>query len=290
MIIPPAIVSKIQLRTAAIKRADEPIQLAAFQGALANDNAAMSRIHSRFAGEVVEIGHLNNDVESHSQKSHSRPLQPGDKVKKGQLLAVVWSRDLGQIKSQLVDALTNLKTDEIQLRKAEELYRQNSGPERSVRDAAQKVQSDKNAVATAERALRTARLTDQEIAAVRDEANRLLELNPGKLGVDDWARVELRATQDGTILEMNVSNGLIVDTSTDLFKISDLSHLMIWHMFMRMICGSEPAPLPIQWSVTIPSRSGNERFRLTEQVGPIIDPNQHTALVSGHVENPDGAG
>jgi cobalt-zinc-cadmium efflux system membrane fusion protein len=210
-------------------------------------------------------------------------------VQKGQLLAVVWSRDLGAIKSQLVDALTNLRTDEETLRRVEELFRQNGSSERTVRDARQKVQSDKNAVATAERSLKTARLTDEEIAAVRTEAAHLVDTPTASMDLGDWARVELRAPRDGVILEMNVSDGLMVDTSTDLFKIADLSSLAVWaHVYEDDLPALLSLPRPIQCKLTVPGRPGGPLTAWLDQIGSVVDPNQNTALVSGRVENPTG--
>ena len=40
-----------------------------------------------------------------------------------------------------------------------------------------------------------------------------------------WAKLEVLSPLDGTIIERNVALGELVDTSTDLFKIADLSRL-----------------------------------------------------------------
>jgi cobalt-zinc-cadmium efflux system membrane fusion protein len=277
--VPKAVADRIGLRTVPVSRPPQTIPLPPFQARLALDNATLARVHSRFAGEVVLVG---------SSAANARPLQPNDTVKKGDLLAVVWSRDLGVLKSQLVDTITTLRSDEVTLQRQEDFYR-TGGSERSVRDARQKVQADKNAVATAERSLRTARLTDDEIAAVRVEADKLVNATAPATGVDDWARVELRAPRDGVILEMNVSTGLMVDTTADLFKIGDLSHLNVWaHVFeddVRLLTG---LPKPVRWTVTLPSRPGVSFPGTLDSIAPVLDTNQQTALVTGRIDNPTG--
>ena len=60
------------------------------------DSDRLSHVHARFPGEVVELG---------SAGSGSRPVAFGQHVRKGQVLAVIWSQDLGEKKSELVDGL-----------------------------------------------------------------------------------------------------------------------------------------------------------------------------------------
>ena len=108
--------------------------------------------------------------------SGERPLSVGDAVRKDQLLAVVWSKDLGEKKSELIDGLAKLKYDRKFYDEMKALFDKGAKPEQAVRDAALAIQGDLNAVAKAERTLRTWRLSDIEIAAVRKEAERLAGL------------------------------------------------------------------------------------------------------------------
>src|SRR5207237_6482748 len=96
-----------------------------------------------------------------------RPLRFGDKVEKEQILAVVWSKDLGEKKSELVAGLSQLRLDEDNLKNME-LYRA-SLPERSLREAQAKVKADVIAVEKARHTLRSWRLTEEEIKAIEEE-------------------------------------------------------------------------------------------------------------------------
>src|SRR5581483_4834323 len=78
-------------------------------GRLALDSDHLARVHSRFPGEVIEIEEVA--ISRDSLPVERRPLRVGDRVKAGQLLAVVWSKDLGEKKSELVDALSQLRLD-----------------------------------------------------------------------------------------------------------------------------------------------------------------------------------
>lgn len=290
--VPAAVADRLKLTTAPVAPS-HPSPLPPFQGTLALDNNTLQRVHARFAGEVVELGHCTVPSEGSLSTAPAftavtRPLQVGDPVKAGQLLAVVWSKDLGEKKSQLVDAVSKLKADEKVLGTLRDLLKQNATAERSVRDAERAVDADKVAVSVAERTLKAWRLTDVEIAAVRAEADRLSD--PAAKGdPNEWARVEVRAARDGTILEKNLTVGDIVDTTADLFKIGDMTHLTVWvHVYEDDLPLLNALPKPIGWTVSLPSRPGMTFDGKLEQVGAVIDPYQHTALVSGRVDNPNG--
>src|SRR5436190_18617105 len=82
--------------------APEPLKLDGSLYLLAN---SIVHVRSRFAGDVVEVGPYEEPVtladppESSSHEARStRLLQFGDFVRKGQLLAVIWSKDLGEKK------------------------------------------------------------------------------------------------------------------------------------------------------------------------------------------------
>lgn len=306
--VPAGVADRLRLKTAAVVPA-EPSSFPPFQGVLALDNNTLQRPHTRFAGEVVELGSVTVSRSAYQFSEVTHPVQVGDAVTAGQLLAVVWSKDLGEKKSQLVDAVSRLKADEKVLANLRDLYKQNATAERSVRDAERSVESDRVAVDVAERTLKSWRLSEEEVAAVRAETDRLA--NPpvraeaaaafagaagGPLGwaakrpdPTDWARVEVRAARDGTVLEKNVSVGDIVDTTADLFKLGDLSRLTVWvHVYEDDLPLLTALPKPVRWAVSVPARPGVAFPGMLEQVGAVIDPNQHTALVSGRVDNPTG--
>ena len=91
------------------------------QGSLALDTNRLVRVHSRFAGEVIDLGETPKPGAAHAKCKDSFPLSGfGDHVAKDQLLAVVWCKDLGEKKSELADALSQLAFDQEQLAKMSE--------------------------------------------------------------------------------------------------------------------------------------------------------------------------
>ena len=93
------------------------------------------------------------------------------------------------------------------------------------------------------------------------------------------------------ILERNIAMGDLVDTSLDLFKIADLSRL-------RVVANAYEEDLPSldalkgsdrRWMIRVGAEPEAEsRPGQFDGIGQIIDPNQHTAMVRGWVENGDG--
>ncbi len=298
--VPVDVVEKLGIRVATAKEPGTPQPLV-LPGSLALDNSALAIIHSRFAGEVVELGEVETENERGS--TERRPVRFGDFVKgprydrkgnllePGQLLAVVWSKDLGEKKSELVDALSQMHTDKEQLDKYEKLFEQGAIPEVTLRQARRAYEADLNAANRAERTLRVWRVPEDEIQAVRDEAERIRQRG-GKRDKEkerNWARVEVRSPVNGVVVEENLHVGNIVDTTTDLFKVANVDHMTVWaHVYEEQL----PALLALRpaqrrWTIRV---EADPKLRLPEgtfrKPSYVLDPNQHTALVMGEVPNP----
>ena len=260
-------------------------------GSLFLDSNRMVRVHSRFAGEVVSIGTVqpNNNREA---KEPGRPLRLGDHVTKGQLLAVIWSKDVGEKKSDLVNAMSKFILDDAQLNSLKALGK-DVVAEQQVREAKREREADVIEVDRVERTLRSWRLTEAEIAVVRAEAEKIHRGDQvSDMEVDkSWAEVEVRSPFDGIILEKNIVAGDIVDTTLDLFRIADLSVLGVMANVYEEDLPSLEALRPADrlWTVSFKSQSAAPGIPGTfDLIGSIVDPNQHTAAVMGWLDNKDG--
>ena len=236
--LPPDVVKKLGVTTAEARPAVEP-RLLEMQGSLALDTNRLVRAHSRFAGEVIEVAKVPDEgPDRPNGQTVVRPVSFGDFVHKGQLLAVIWCKDLGEKKSELVDGLSQLRVDKEQLDKRLEYYKDGAIPDALIRQAQRAVEADNIAIARAERTLRVWRLTEAEIDAVKEEAKKIRERG-GKRDIEkekDWARVEVCAPFDGVVVEKNVAMGDIVDTTNDLFKIAAMERLTVWANAGKRTC------------------------------------------------------
>jgi cobalt-zinc-cadmium efflux system membrane fusion protein len=277
------VADRLGIHVTDVQKANKPVTVE-LSGTLSFDADRLSHVHSRFAGEVVEIGVVQGG---------SRPLDFGASVHKGQLLAVIWSRELGEKKSELVDDLSQLHLDQENLNRLTQASVEGAVSDRAIREAQRKVESDQIAVDRTVRTLQSWRVSPEEIGALRAEAESLRR-NAKPIAeehVHRWARSEIRAPLDGVILEKNIALGDLVDTNLDLFKIADLSRLQVMaHVYEEQLpLLDKLAETQRQWTISVQSDAGSPplagRF---EQIGKVIDPNEHAALVTGWVDNRAG--
>jgi cobalt-zinc-cadmium efflux system membrane fusion protein len=292
--VPADVVASLGIKTAPAKAATEPRPLPPLQGVVGWDNSRLTRVYSTFPGIVVALGTTDKgETDRPFGDTSPRPLRNGDKVEADQLLAVVWSKDLGEKKSELIDAVSQLKANRETLNNLKSVT-DGIIARKDILAAEVAVRQSENAVAKAVDTLRAWRLPEAEIQALLKEAEKLgggearRELTSGKT----WARVEIRAPFAGVIVEKNTNVRNVVDTSTPLFQVADLSQLAVWMqifeddlpLFRDLMKSGKPIP----WEIRLPSQPGFRRAGTLEQVGDIIDPTQHTALASGTVDNRGG--
>ena len=136
--LPQEVFEIMQVRSVAVEPAltSDTLKL---DGSLFLDANRLVHVNSRFAGDVTELGQIeapaSDQISTSEKQTVSRSISFGDNVRKGQLLAVIWSKELGEKKSELVEALTQLRFDEDKLKRLEDLFTKKSVPERNVFDA-----------------------------------------------------------------------------------------------------------------------------------------------------------
>jgi membrane fusion protein, heavy metal efflux system len=290
--LPPEMLPKLGIQTAEIKpRAAQPRVLQLF-GSLALDPRQIFRVPSRCAPcEVLQIG---------KPEGQDRSWQAGDTVRRGQVLAVVSSADVGLKKHDLFNALVKLKLDEAIFERSERAA--NAIPQVTLDAARRNIEEDHNAVAHAVNALASRGIPDDEIAAIRREAREAAaQRKPDtedmrKNRMERWAKVELRAPHDGTIIERNiVQHEIIEDGTVNLFQIGNLDRLL------ALVQASENDLASLRalkagerrWTVR-PGNPDPDHAEAAEnlavegaidEIGYLVDPNQHTVVVKGHLDN-----
>jgi cobalt-zinc-cadmium efflux system membrane fusion protein len=292
--------------------APEPLRL---PGTIILDPNRSSRVHSLFAGQVVRVGRTD-DRSATSERLSNTPedgLRPGDAVKRGQILAVIWSKDVGALKTDLVNQMSKLRADSAVLDRYQSLE-PGIIEGNKMTMARQQYEADLVAVRNAERNLRSARFNEDEIAVVVREAEKLKEPSaPRDLELErTWPEIAVRAPFDGLIVEKNVTVGDVVDPTVDLFKVAKLDRLQVlanvyeedlpklWQLARRAeeaAAGQSPGEAAVRgdpdrfraWSIEFAApgfgdRGDREDGRF-EKIGPVIDASQHTGTVSGWVDN-----
>jgi cobalt-zinc-cadmium efflux system membrane fusion protein len=274
--------------------ASEPTKPRVLQlrGSLALDVNRLVHVHARFPGQIVHLELIEETiVASPTAPKVKRTLNFMDHVTKGQKLGEIWSKELGEKKSELVDALVRLRIDQRNLSYLQDLLRKGATAEKTVREGERLVEVGAIAVAKAERTLRSWTLTDEEIQEVKDEADRIHKGGAREARQDEtWATVDVISAIDGTIVEKNVVEGDLVNADSDLFKIADLSVLSAWaRVYEEDLPILHSMPKPITWKLKLSSNpQATPILGTIDRIGEIIDPNEHMALMAGLVKNPNG--
>jgi CheY-like chemotaxis protein/multidrug efflux pump subunit AcrA (membrane-fusion protein) len=296
LVLEAPVVKELNLTTAVLEAAahTRPLRLSGF---INYNPDYMQRVHALFGGEVIEIPEVEENVRGITER---RKLSFNDHVRAGDLLAVVWSKDLGQMKNSLVDALVRLQFDEDTLTRYRTLSSTLAISESAVRTQQIAVSLDRNTADAAENALYVARVPPAEIKAVKEEAKKIIERHGehDPATQKEWPRVEVRARFDGTLVEKNITIGDTVDTSFNTFLVADLSKLMVWaNAYEEDLRELNLLALPHSWTVRLTTEtklvdrteSGPVlNSPMFEKITPAIDPNQHTATLMGRVDNSSG--
>src|SRR5262249_14486998 len=104
----------------------------------------LARVKARFApARVVEVATMH-DYSRDTKRSEFREVRQGDRVKEGDLLAVLYSVEVGTKKNDLLDALVQLELDQTIMDRIEE--NRDSVTEVYYLSMWRNVQSDRNAV------------------------------------------------------------------------------------------------------------------------------------------------
>jgi cobalt-zinc-cadmium efflux system membrane fusion protein len=276
-------------------------------GSTALDPTRLMRIRARFAPcEVISIGTVNEP--GPEGPTITRELRPGDRVKKGDVLGVFFSVDVGSRKNDLLDALVQLILDQEILDRMEK--GKGSIPETLYLTQVRMVQGDRNTINRAFENLKVWNIPREEIDLLQEEAKKISANKEhwyqteagrwvkGEKGKSDleaekknpWGRVTLRAPFDGIIVERNiVPHEMVVDSTVNLFQVAQVHRMLV-------VANAPEDELPNlnalsfsqrKWTVkTVGATAAMELPGPIEEIGYLIDPNQHTAVIKGYIDNP----
>jgi cobalt-zinc-cadmium efflux system membrane fusion protein len=280
------------------------VQPLVMPGSTRLDPARLLRLRARFApAELVKIA----DVQEFTDRgSVFRELRRGDRVTKGQVLGVFYSDTVGNKKNDLVDAVLQADLDYKILQRQE--AHADVLPEVQLLTAQRTFQGDVNAINRAVSTLRTWVVPEQDIESLvgtritqaikgqKDWDIPLKDIQVLKEKAKDtslWGRIELKSPMDGVLIERNVAvRELVQDPTVNLFQIAQVDRLdvlanvpeddlpKLYRLRDALTRKGEKVPWTVQ-TVGSPPIHG-----FIDDIGYLIDPNQHTAVVNGHIDNP----
>jgi cobalt-zinc-cadmium efflux system membrane fusion protein len=212
-------------------------------------------------------------------------IRAGDRVKKGQLLAVLYSGDVANTMNDLVDAAAQLKLDETILKRTESTE-PGIAPSVLRLTAERNVLADKNAMTKALRMLRGWDIPDTQIHQALAEAAKVDAAGGSRemLQTKNWGRVDLRSPIDGVVLERHINDGeAVIDNTTNLFTVANLDTLFVQTTIPeeRLPALRAVGPHPT-W--TIKTRRGDAFTGMISE----IDDAEANAVLRGPVDNSRG--
>lgn len=186
----------------------------------------------------------------------------GQAVRRGQVLAVIASQQISDLRSEQQAAQRRLELARLTFQREQQLWQERISAEQDYLQARQALQEAEIAMANAR----------QKVAAV------------GPAGAGN--RYELRAPFDAVVVEKHLSVGEVVDATSNAFTLSDLNR--VWATFA--VAPRDLDKVVTGRSVTVSAPDLGARVEgQVNYVGNLLGEQNRAATVRASLENPNGA-
>lgn len=139
----------------------------------------------------------------------------GDSVKQGEVIAVLESREMADIKAAYLAAIEKEKLANTLLQREEKLFQNRISAEQDLINAKSNYQETKISIQLARQKLRAFGLADSEIEDIVNQKDPDLRI------------FEIRSPMDGVVITRHITKGEFIDSSSTIYEIADLSDLLI---------------------------------------------------------------
>ena len=204
----------------------------------------------------------------------------GEKVEKGDVLAVIHSADLGQVKAKFLEVQAKLDLTQATFKREKELYEEKITSQDDYLKSLNELKAAEASYAAADRRLRLFGLGTEQIAGIKNEKEN-----------GEFASLILRAPRAGTITAQNISVGKMVETTESLYTITDLSNLWVWCDIYEKDLAALHEPFEKGQSlnavVQVNAFAGSVFEGVVDLVGNLMDERTRTVKIRVQVKNPD---
>ncbi|GAC1031664.1 efflux RND transporter periplasmic adaptor subunit [Pseudomonas sp. No.21] len=188
----------------------------------------------------------------------------GERVKKGQVLAVIASQQISDLRSELAGAQRRAELAKTTFERERQLWED-------------KISAEQDYLA--------ARQTLQEADIALANARQKMQTLSGVSAVSGGNRYELVAPFDGMVVEKHLVRGEVVSEATSAFTISDLDR--VWATFN--VAPKDLSKVQVGTSVRVTAAElGAEVTGKVSYVGSLLGEQTRTAVARAVIENPDG--
>lgn len=137
----------------------------------------------------------------------------GDQVREGEILAILESQEMANLKAAYLAALSREKLAALNLQREEGLYQKKITPQEDYLKALQSLEEEKINLTLAKQKLQAFGLSDQEVAAIADAPNLRF--------------IPVFAPINGTVIKKHLTKGEYVDDESLIYEIADLHPLFV---------------------------------------------------------------
>ncbi|MBU1718761.1 MAG: efflux RND transporter periplasmic adaptor subunit, partial [Bacteroidetes bacterium] len=204
----------------------------------------------------------------------------GEKVKKGDTLAVIHSDDLGQAKADFLEIQAKLELVGTTFKREKNLYEKKISSEADYLNALNELKAVEASYAATEIRLLLFGLETEQITGIKEEKEK-----------GEFANMILRAPRAGTIIRQNISIGKIVDTTESLHTISDLTNLSVWcdiyEKDLAVLHEQFSRDKSLQAVVRVKAFPSTKFDGLVDLIDNLMDENTRTVKMRVQVKNPE---
>lgn len=223
-------------------------------GEVAADQTRLAHVVPRLQGVVSEVR-----------------KQEGDRVRKGELLAVLNSRELADAKGSYLAAAHHVEFTRVTLNREETLWKKKIAAERDYLEAKR----------ASEEAKLAQKLAAQKLVVLGVPSAALSSL--ASAPAETMARYEIRSPLDGVVLERDITVGEAMAAEAKIFTVADLSS--IWVDF-AVYAKDLSAVHEGQQAVVVSTDVGVEATGRVSYVGPLVGQETRTATARIVLPNP----
>ena len=259
--------------------ADEPVQLSLseqkeFGIVLAKAAAASLEEYVDLPGEIVlnadRVAHVVPRVSGIIRQVHKKQ---GDKVRKGQVMAIIESRDLADAKAEFLAARERNQLAQLNFEREERLWKKRITSEQEYLDARQSAVEAGISLRSAEQKLHALGFSDDYLEALPEQADIT------------YTRYEIKAPFNGVVIQKHISLGEVLEENAEAFVIADLDTVWVdMQVYQKDLAAIRKGQaVAVQVGHGIPDARSVVDF-----VGPLLGEETRTALARVELVNKSG--
>jgi cobalt-zinc-cadmium efflux system membrane fusion protein len=200
-------------------------------------------------------------------------VQLGDRVRRGQVLAVIFSTELADAQGEYLKALAELEEHHKHHQRASELVEIGAISREEFEQATSAYKAAQARVFSARQRLILFGMNQKEVDALRD-TDQVRSL------------INVTAPSSGTIINRAINPGEVVGMGKEMFRIADLSTVWVIGQIYEKDFAAVRLGTPVH--VTTPSYPGKTFSGRVSYIEPQVEPQTRTAGVRIEVANPAG--